>query len=87
MPFFDSSYVMYIRYGFEGCMLSVYGFGREDLDCSQEYCYFRSPTKFLQFFEMQNSLYWVDFVVLVVYYLVVRFLTYFVLRWKLKTKV
>lgn len=78
---------MYVRYGFEGSMLSVYGFDREDLDCPQEYCYYKSPIKFLQFFEMQDSLYWVDFTVLLVYFLIVRFITYFILRWRLKTQV
>ena len=42
------SYLSYSRYSFEGLMLSVYGNGREAMHCSQPYCHFRSPEKFLK---------------------------------------
>ena len=42
------SYVAYTRYGFEGTMLAVYGFDRETLKCSQPYCHFKYPQKFLE---------------------------------------
>ena len=38
----------YARYSFEGMMLSVYGNGRENMHCSQPYCHFRNPEKFLK---------------------------------------
>jgi ATP-binding cassette subfamily G (WHITE) protein 1 len=78
------SYVSLFRHSFEGSMLSIYGFGRPFLDCSQFYCQFRNPQRFLEEFNMdQNSYYW-SVVGLLTFFLVVRVVGYFVLRFKLK---
>ena len=42
------SYLSYARYSFEGLMLAVYGFDREDMHCSVAFCHYRSPKKFLK---------------------------------------
>lgn len=39
------TYISYIRYGFEGCMVAIYGGGREKLRCSEAYCHYRNPGK------------------------------------------
>ena len=77
-------YVVYVRYGFEGTLLSVYGLDRQPLHCSQPYCPFKSPARFLSTFDMSESVFWVDLLVLVVYYIVVRVLAYFILKWKVR---
>lgn len=79
------SYVSYIRYGFEGAMISVYGNNRTKLKCSEEYCHFRSPTKFLEEMSMQNAVYWVDAVALIGFLIGLRIVAYFVLRLKLRS--
>merc|ERR1719242_907026 len=40
------AYVAYVRYGFEGTMLSIYSYDREPLQCSVPYCHFKHPNKF-----------------------------------------
>ena len=77
-------YVVYVRYGFEGTLLSVYGLDREPLHCSQPYCPFKSPARFLSTFDMSESVFWVDLLVLVVNYIVIRVLAYFILKWKVR---
>lgn len=79
------SYVSYVRYGFEGAMISVYGYDRAKLQCSDPYCHFKSPTKFLEEMSMENSVYWVDVVALVGFLLGLRVVAYFVLRLKLRS--
>ncbi|EFN78564.1 ATP-binding cassette sub-family G member 4 [Harpegnathos saltator] len=79
------SYVSYVRYGFEGAMISVYGYNRAKLKCSESYCHYKSPTKFLEQMSMQNAVYWVDVVALVGFLLVLRVVVYFVLRLKLRS--
>jgi len=79
-------YVSYIRYGFEGAMISIYGYGREKLSCSEMYCHFRSPTKFLEEMDMATAEYWIDAVALAGFFLLLRCVAYFVLRLKLRSK-
>lgn len=77
------SYVSYVRFGFEGAMISVYGMDREKLECNQIYCHFRSPKKFLEEMSMSNANYWVDAGALFGIFIALRIIAYFVLRWKL----
>lgn len=66
----------------KGAMLSVYGMDREKLKCSEMYCHFRSPKKFLEEMSMDQSLYWLDAVALIGIFIGLRIIAYFVLRWK-----
>uniref|UniRef100_A0A182F6X8 Uncharacterized protein n=1 Tax=Anopheles albimanus TaxID=7167 RepID=A0A182F6X8_ANOAL len=77
------TYVSYVRYGFEGAMVSVYGMEREKLACTAIYCHFRSPKKFLEEMSMDNAEYWIDATALFGFFISLRVIAYFVLRWKL----
>ena len=79
------TYVSLFRYGFEGSMLAIYDYGRPSIDCFQPYCYFRSPYKLLEQFDMNQSSYLICVVGLLVYFFVMRFAAYFLLRFKLKS--
>ncbi|KDR09575.1 ATP-binding cassette sub-family G member 4 isoform X2 [Zootermopsis nevadensis] len=78
------TYVSYIRYGFEGAMISIYGYGREKLSCSEEYCHFRNSTMFLEEMDMARAEYWIDAVALAGFFLLLRCVAYLVLRLKLR---
>uniref|UniRef100_A0A182Q2X2 ABC transporter domain-containing protein n=1 Tax=Anopheles farauti TaxID=69004 RepID=A0A182Q2X2_9DIPT len=77
------TYVSYVRYGFEGAMVSVYGMDRAKLACTEIYCHFRSPKKFLEEMSMDNAEYWIDATALFGFFIALRVIAYFVLRWKL----
>lgn len=77
------TYVSYVRYGFEGAMVSIYGMGREKLNCSAMYCHFRSPKKFLEEMSMIDAEYWIDATALIAILVGLRICAYFVLRWKI----
>lgn len=78
------TYLSYVRYGFEGAMLSVYGFEREKLKCSEAYCHFRKPDKFLKEMTMDQANFWVDVGALAAFFVFIRVISYLVLRFKLK---
>ncbi|XP_013187259.2 ATP-binding cassette sub-family G member 1 isoform X2 [Amyelois transitella] len=78
------TYLSYVRYGFEGAMLAVYGFDREKLHCSEVYCHFRKPENFLKEMTMDNANFWIDAGALCALFVFIRVISYLVLRFKLK---
>lgn len=66
-----------------GSMIAIYGMDRPRLDCSEMYCHYREPKKFLKELSMDQSEYWIDAVALVSIFLGLRVIAYFVLRWKI----
>ncbi|XP_034256947.1 ATP-binding cassette sub-family G member 4-like [Thrips palmi] len=79
------SYLSYVRYGFEGAMVSVYGLDRQKLHCSEPYCHYKSPKKFLMDMDMADANFWLDAAALFAFFLILRSLTYFILRLKLRS--
>ena len=75
-----------MRYGFVGKIISIYDIHRPHLQCSEEFCYFKAPVKLLQYFNMDNDVYWINLAALFGFFLLIRGLAYFVLLWKLKSK-
>ena len=51
-------------------MLSIYSYDREPLDCSVPYCHFKYPEKFLEELNLQDGVFWIDVVVILVSVLV-----------------
>ncbi|XP_053697569.1 ATP-binding cassette sub-family G member 1-like [Sabethes cyaneus] len=77
------TYVSYLRYGFEGAMVAVYGMNRADLECSKVYCHWRRTPRFLEEMSMHKAEYWIDATALIGFFVGLRIIAYFVLRWKL----
>ncbi|XP_055614449.1 ATP-binding cassette sub-family G member 4-like [Uranotaenia lowii] len=78
------TYVSYLRYGFEGAMLAIYGMDREELQGVNMFCFWRrKPDKFLEEMAMEDAEYWIDALALFGFFIGMRVIGYFVLRWKL----
>jgi len=79
--------VLYAKFHYlnliSGTILAIYGSGREPLHCSEAYCHFKYPVKFLEELAMEGSVFWVDVLALVTMFVTLRILGYFVLKFKL----
>lgn len=78
------TYFSYFRYGFEGSIQAVYGFNRTSLHCSEVYCYYKHPKKFLDDIGMSDSNYYADIFGLVGWVIGLQIILYIALWVKLK---
>ena len=77
------------RYSFEGVLQAIYGLDREPLECSEDNaqaCIFTDPEDMLRTMDVQDAKFYVDFVVLAVFFVVLRIGCYFVLRWRVRVR-
>ncbi|XP_058805822.1 ATP-binding cassette sub-family G member 4-like [Phymastichus coffea] len=79
-------HVSFLKYGFEGVMIAIYGNNRPKMQCSEDYCQFCWPRVFLKAVDMEHSDYCFAAAFLFGLYVVLDLSAYFVLRWKLKTR-
>jgi hypothetical protein len=77
------TYVSYYRYSFEGAMLCLYGYNRSNLKCSEPYCYFKSPLKFLQETDMVGGVYEYDILALMIWAVILQLSVLLALKYRI----
>jgi hypothetical protein len=75
----------FLKHAFDGIVLVLFGFDREKLECSDIYCHFEDPMKFLKFIELNNDLKRI-ITVLIINFIVTRFIVWLILKKKLKLR-
>uniref|UniRef100_A0A0U9HSJ3 Putative ABCG protein n=1 Tax=Chrysomela populi TaxID=154003 RepID=A0A0U9HSJ3_CHRPP len=78
-------YMSFLKYGFEGSMIAIYGLNRPKLKCTIPYCPFKYPETFLEQMSMKDDMqtYLINVGVLTGLFLFLRICAYFMLRIKL----
>ena len=76
------------RYSFEGVLQAVYGGDRDPLACKEPTvrggCVFVEGSDVLKTLDVKDAKFYVDFIVLCVFFVVLRLGCYIVLRWRVK---
>lgn len=79
------SYLSYVRFSFEGVIQAVYGFDRDNLECDRKdttECMFINPESVLKTFDVEDAKFYLDFIILCLFFVVLRIICYLVLRWR-----
>uniref|UniRef100_A0A1B6KF84 ABC-2 type transporter transmembrane domain-containing protein n=1 Tax=Graphocephala atropunctata TaxID=36148 RepID=A0A1B6KF84_9HEMI len=61
------SYVSIFRYALEASTYSIFGSGREPLECSEEFCPYNDPRRFLKDMGLEDCTYWGNIFVLCIF--------------------
>ena len=79
------SYINYYRFAFDGLIQAIYGFQREAIPCPSniDYCHLRMPSLILEELSMTKSIFWIDVIVLLAWFMVIRTVAYVTLKRKL----
>ncbi|XP_076438620.1 ATP-binding cassette sub-family G member 4-like isoform X2 [Babylonia areolata] len=80
------SYLSYIRYSFEGVLQAIYGRDRGELDCSEQQCIFTQASDVLEELDVQHAEFYLDFIILCIFFIILRIGCYLVLRWRVKSQ-
>lgn len=85
------SYMSFVRYSFEGMLLALYGNNREDLECDEkdqekkvQCMHYQNPMNILDDMDVKGQEIYIDFLVLLAIFILLRLGAYIVLRWKLR---
>ncbi|PBC34512.1 ATP-binding cassette sub-family G member [Apis cerana cerana] len=80
-------HLSFLKYGFEGVMIAIYGYDRPKLSCSDVYCHFAIPETLLNAVDMKQANYWFCLIVLIALYVMLDIGTYTLLKLKLEKRV
>lgn len=76
-------HISFVKYGWEGLMLSIFGYNREKMPCSTDYCHFVYPEKFLEEVQMNEASYGFCVIFLIGLTIFLRIIAFFALKIKL----
>lgn len=73
----------FIKYALDGLMTAIFGYNRDKMKCSVNYCHYRWPHKFLESLEVNETLYTV-IIKLLAFVIVFRILSFVIMKHRLR---
>ncbi|XP_018331821.1 ATP-binding cassette sub-family G member 1 isoform X2 [Agrilus planipennis] len=77
-------HISFLKYGFEGLMLSIFGYDRGKIPCSSDYCHFVYPKMYLDALDMEDAVYKNCVLFMIFLIVLMRFISYYLLYLRLK---
>ncbi|XP_072394710.1 ATP-binding cassette subfamily G member 4-like [Diabrotica undecimpunctata] len=78
-------HISFLKYGFEGLVLSIFGYERGKLPCDADYCHHVYPKHFLKDMDMENSTYSLAVIFLISLFIALRIAAFIALHLKVKS--
>ncbi|XP_037974252.2 ATP-binding cassette sub-family G member 4 [Plutella xylostella] len=75
----------FIRCGVVAMVLTIFGFNRTPLECSDIYCHFANPDVLLKYLDIERSSVWIEIMYMLGLMLVYRSLCFIGLKWRFST--
>lgn len=79
-------YASFLKYGLEGGTLAIFGYEREPMECSEIYCHYVLPKKFIKTVDMHNGDFMTAMIALIVIFFVFRFTAFYVMLFRVRSK-
>lgn len=75
----------FIRCGVVAMVLTIFGFGRTPLECTDVYCHFAKPDVLLKYLDIERTSVWLEIATMLGIMFVFRLLCFIGLRWRFAT--
>lgn len=79
-------HISFLKYGLEGLVLAVLGYGRGKLPCEADYCHYVHPRKFLRNMDMDKADYWLGVSFMVFLIAIIRIAAFFALSIQVRSR-
>lgn len=79
-------HLSFLKYALEGATLSIFGYGRPKMKCSQTYCHYIRPEKFMSDMEMHKGSFLNACIALITMCFILRIAAFYVMSYRIKHK-
>ncbi|XP_064471479.1 ATP-binding cassette subfamily G member 4-like [Ornithodoros turicata] len=80
------TYLSPMYHAYQGMLLSIYGYGRQPLDCEDFLCLYEEPAEFLAYTDTTDKRIYLQSLILLAFEATFRIMAFILLKWRLQKK-